>query len=197
MPKIEVKPYFDPVFDWLAKEPSLTSTEKLIVAHILRYGKRGCYESKDVFSKCLGINERTLDRAIKKLYVEQWITTDFNTTPNTYWVCNERLKGKIVFASMAGCGKPVSYGVKSLRIRMNQGGRFVRIWRRFVGTEGALCRLLNRKTKDLYHRDNRIKESKEKISQLISDERDKKKRMTKAQFEAKRREYHEQLKENL
>ena len=42
----EVKPGFNPVFDWLAEDRTLSSTEKIIIAHILRFGKSGCYEDK-------------------------------------------------------------------------------------------------------------------------------------------------------
>lgn len=188
---------FNPVFDGLAIRTDLTSTEKIIIAHILRWGKRGCFESKNTFAKFLGINERTLDRAVNKLYAEEWITIDYNTSPPTYWITTEKLRDIPVFDKLKGCGKPVSLAVKSLRMQRNWGGRFVGMGGRFVYTWGAFCRLFNRNKKDLSYRDYREKKIKDKISKLILEKREGKKSKQEAeQFEASRRKLHEQI-ENL
>ena len=99
---------FNPVFDWLAKDKTLSSTEKLIIAHILRRGKRGCFESRKNFACFLGIDERTLERAGKKLYAEDIITFGYHTKPKTYYLTTESMKGKAVFDGLRGCGKPDS-----------------------------------------------------------------------------------------
>ena len=194
--KEEKKPGFHPMYDWLAKDPELTSTEKLAISHIHRKGLRGCFESKKNFAKALGINTRTLSRSITRLESIDWIVIGYNTRPNTYWINEEKLKGKYVFSAFVGCGKPVRFSDKSLQMRLNRGGRFVHSVRRFVYSWGAFCHLFNRKRKVLLDIEDREDSLREKLSLRISEERKRKKPMTKAEFEAKRKLYHQQLLEN-
>ena len=185
---------FNPIFDDLARDRSLTSTEKLFIAHILRFGCKGCYESKPVLSTAMGIDQRTLERVRKGLYVKQWVTIDYSTKPATLYITTEKLKTIRVWGSLTGCGKPVSLAVKTYGIYQNQGRRFGALGRRFVQIGAAFCHLFYRKRGDLSYNKRRENRVKEKISSIISEERKKEKRpLSKAEFEARRIEYHKQL----
>ena len=198
MAEKEDSPGFNPVYDWLAEDRTLTSTEKLIIAHIHRRGKRGCYENEANFARFLGIDPRTLERAAKGLYEKEIITFGYHTKPKTWYVTTEFIKGKPVFDGLKGCGKPVSFGVKSLRMQQNQGWRFVRTGWRIAGLWGAFCRLFYRKKKDISYKDyreRRVKERREEISQAILDRRKKKKgKPTAEQFDESKRKLIEQTK---
>ena len=195
----KVKPGFNPVFDWLASDPTKTSTEKLIIAHILRWGRGGCHEDTKDIAINLGINDRTLERAAKSLYERELITFGYDTVPKTWFVTDKLLIGKHVFDGLKGCGKPVSYDVKSLDIQRNQGWRFAVIYRRFAGLGVAFCRLFYRKRRDLY-RDYREKEEKrkkkirDKCSQIIVDNRKKRGKPSVEQLNRQRQKLLEQVK---
>lgn len=61
------------VEDWLAQRTDLSALEKLIIAKIMRYGKRGCFQGYGSLAKNLGVDRRHLIRTVKELIHKGWL----------------------------------------------------------------------------------------------------------------------------
>lgn len=108
------KPKFTAVYDWLLRLEELSSTEKLIIAHVLRYGKRGCYKSNSRLAADLGIARTNLIKVLHKLQRKEWIAIEYPSKRERFmFVYEEALKDMPLFDSVKGCGKPSSFAVKS------------------------------------------------------------------------------------
>jgi len=180
---------FTAVYDWLARRRDLNSTEKLIVAHILRYGRSGCYKSNKMLAGDLGIDKRTLARAVKELVVKDWIAPLYESRRRRVLYINEAMLDDMpLFESVINCGKPVRKPVKSSK---SGWGRFAPMWGHLVTGWGRFAPFLNRKKKDvsLYSNEKILKEQ----IDFLSSKMKQKTRISKTEFEARRQKYLEQL----
>jgi hypothetical protein len=97
---------FTALYDWLARRRDLNSTEKIIIAHILRYGKSGCSKSNKVFAREIGMDRSTFIRAKKQLIQKEILALTPERRPVMF--VNENMIEKMpVFDYVKGCGKPV------------------------------------------------------------------------------------------
>jgi hypothetical protein len=175
---------FTALYDWLARRRDLNSTEKMIISHILRYGRTGCYKSNKMLAGDLGIDKRTLGRAVSGLVHKDWIAQLYETRRRRVLFINELMLDDMpLFESMTGCGKPVRKPVKSSK---SGWGRFAVWWGRFAPT-------IYKKSKHVsYNNETILKEQ----ADFLSSKMKQKTRLTKAEFEARRQEYHRQLEED-
>jgi len=152
MPKIE----FTIVYDWLAKRTELSWPEKIILAHILRYGRSqyGCFKSNGNIARELGFSRVSVIRIITRLEDSDWIVKKtYPCRERSLFVNQEKLNDMPLLAGVKGCGKPV----KSLA----QGSG--------AAPQGGSCAApprLNRNSKDSFLRD--IEERKERRERNFS-----------------------------
>jgi len=96
------------VNDWLANRRDLSSTEKLIVAHIMGFGPAGCWKSSSEFARYLGITRRHFIRAYVELVRKQWIAPGYERrTERVLFINEEMLENLPLLKGQKGCGKPV------------------------------------------------------------------------------------------
>lgn len=99
---------FTALYDWLARRTDLTTTEKIIVAQILRYGKSGCFKSNNTFAQDLGIDRVSFIRALKSLVDKAWVAILFPARRERILYINEEMIADLpLFEEVRGCGKPV------------------------------------------------------------------------------------------
>ena len=169
MAKIE----FTIVDDWLSKRMDLSWPEKIIIAHILRYGrsKYGCFKSNGNIAKSLGFRCRaSVIRIIARLEDNDWIVKrTYPCRERSLFINQEKLDDMPLMAGVKGCAKPV----KSL-----------------VGGGSAALPPLNRNKKQSLLRD--IYETKEERDLSLPEIRERAK-PTADQFERRRQQLHKQL----
>ena len=106
MPKIE----FTIVYDWLAKRTELSWPEKIVLAHILRYGRSqyGCFKSNGNIARELGFSRVSVIRIITRLEDSDWIVKKtYPCRERSLFVNQEKLDDMPLLAGVKGCGKPV------------------------------------------------------------------------------------------
>jgi hypothetical protein len=106
MPKIE----FTIVYDWLSKRMELSWPEKIILAHILRYGRSqfGCFKSNGNIAKNLGFSRVSVIRIIARLEDSGWVVKrTYPARERSLFVNQEKLDDMPLLAGVKGCGKPV------------------------------------------------------------------------------------------
>jgi hypothetical protein len=98
--------------DWLLNQRDLTSTEKLIIAHIMGFGASGCWKSSNEFARYIGIDRGTFIRAYLNLVVnKKWIVVLHDThKERVLFINDEMLENLPLLKGQNGCGKPVKSG---------------------------------------------------------------------------------------
>ncbi len=107
---------FTIVYDWLANRADLSWPEKIVIAHVLRYGKSkfGCFKSNGSISKSLGLSRVSVIRIINRLDSDGWLVKrDVPNRGRSLFVNQEKLDNMPLLSGIKGCGKPVSFAVKS------------------------------------------------------------------------------------
>ena len=184
MAKIE----FTIVDDWLSKRMDLSWPEKIIIAHILRYGrsKYGCFKSNGNIAKSLGFRCRaSVIRIIARLEDNDWIVKrTYPCRERSLFINQEKLDDMPLMAGVKGCAKPV----KSL-----VGGGSAALPGSSAALQGggsAALPPLNRNKKQSLLRD--IYETKEERDLSLPEIRERAK-PTADQFERRRQQLHKQL----
>ena len=171
---------FTPLYKKLRESRELTSTEKILVAWIIQRGKGGEFQRKQYLAHDIGISISTLKRTKKKLIEMRppWIIEVKDGRRSILFINDEKLKGMEVFGCVQGCGKPVRYAVKSRGIIG-----------RTLHKIGVILRPLFIRKKISYKKHEDIRE----LIDYFSSKKIENTRMTKAEFEARRQEFHKQL----
>ena len=188
MTKIE----FTIVYDWLSKRTDLAWPEKIIIAHILRFGasKYGCFKSNNSIAKTLGIHRVTVIRIIDRLEYNDWIVK--RTYPfrrdRSLFINQEKLDDMPLLAGLKGCGKPVKSLAEGSSAALPGSSAAPQ------PASSAALPPLNRNRRESLIRD--IEERKEKReTYLFSSIIDERKKMSEEQFEKRRQSLIEQTKE--
>lgn len=71
--------YYIKVYEWLLTHPELTTLEALIVSHIIRWDKNGCYQSNAELGKLFKKHPRHIQRIIKSLVKRGWLAPLYPT----------------------------------------------------------------------------------------------------------------------
>jgi len=96
---------FTAVYDWLARRKDINSTEVLIIARILRFGRPGCYMSNATLANALGMDRTTLIRALKILIHKEWVAPLYPKRGERILYINEAMLDDMpLFANVRGCG---------------------------------------------------------------------------------------------
>lgn len=67
------------VYEWLLRHPELTAVEALIVSHIVRWGKSGCFQSNASLGRLFKKHPRQIQRMIKDLVRRGWLAPLYHT----------------------------------------------------------------------------------------------------------------------
>jgi len=103
-------PPFTPFFDWIAQQKDLTLLEKLIICKVLRYGKKGCYESYRSMSRNFGVDHSNLTKAVKGLIAKDWLCVLYESKyRRIFYVIPERLSAGPLF-DLPGVNIPHAVG---------------------------------------------------------------------------------------
>jgi len=176
---------FTAVYDWLAERPDLNSTEKILIAHVLRFGRSGCFKSNNRLARDLGIERTTVIRTIKGLIDSEWIAPLYESRQNRILFVSE---GKLNDMPLLDgiCGKPVK-NENSGGGKMQQGGGVLQ------QGGGKTPPVLNRNRRDLSYIDERVLNEvnflastmKEGTGRLGSDHFERRRQQLKGQLEKK------------
>ena len=173
--KEDKKAKFTAIYDWLAERPDLNSTEKILIAHILRFGRSGCFKSNNRLAHDLGMDRVTVIRAIKGLIDSEWIAPLYETRHNRILFVSEvRLDDMPLFAGGSGSGA-TQQGSGATQ----QGS-------------GATPPPFNRNSKDLSYIEKRVLNE---VNFAASTMKERTGKSTADQFERRRQQLHRQLEE--
>lgn len=78
-------PQFEPyikVFEWLMQHPELSMLDALLVAQVMRFDLKGCYQTNYELGKLFKKSPRHIQRAIKSLVKRQWLAPLYITQYN-------------------------------------------------------------------------------------------------------------------
>jgi len=185
MPKIE----FTIVYDWLSRRTELSWPEKIVIAHILRYGRSqfGCFKSNGNIAKSLGFSRVSVIRIIARLEDSGWlIKKTYPARERSLFVNQEKLDDMPLLAGVKGCGKPVKSLDEGSGAAPPGSGAAPQ------GGSGAAPPRLNRNSKESFLRD--IEERKERRERDFSFSENLRERAkpTAAQIELRTRKLKEQ-----
>ena len=203
---------FTALYDWLAERPDLNSTEKILIAHIMRFRRSGCFKSNNKIAHDLGLDRSTTIRAIKGLIDKEWIAPLYETRHNrVLFVSEVKLNDMPIFEWKMGSGKtPPCEEKKSV----GSGKTPPCEEKKSVGSgktppigsgvlhqgsgvlhqgsgETPLC--VNKTSIDLSYIDERVLKE---VNFLKSTMKEKTGKPTVAQFERRRQQLHKQLRED-
>ena len=203
----EITLRFTIVYDWLANRRDLSWSEKILIAHILRYDKSkyGCFKSNGEIAKALGFSKHhgrvAVIRIINRLEAAGWvIKRKYPGRERSLFINEEKLDGMPLLAGIKGRKKPVSLPVKScgkpVKSSEGSGSQPLLSGSQPLPGSGSQPLPLNRNRKQSLIRD--IEERKEKReTYLFSSIIDERKKMSEEQFDERRQSLIEQTKEML
>ena len=185
------KVQFTAVYDWLARREELSAGEKLLIAHVLRFGRSGCFKSNNTLAHDLGMDRVTVIRTIKCLIDKQWIAPLYETRRDRILFVNERMiEDMPLLDKILGCGKPVKSSVKSA---VPGSGALQQVSGALQQVSGDAPLAFNKTSKDLSYIDERLRKE---VDFLASSMKEKIGRLSESQFEDRRQRQIMQL-ENM
>lgn len=170
-----MKDTFTPVEDWLARRKDLSAFEKLLIAKIKRYGLSGCFMGSRNLGKSLGVDFRTVQKTIADLIREGWLAPLYPTKYKRILYVSEEKLAEI---------EPDLFAQQNSQ----QNSQDIHKVRQVCAQSTASCR-----TPSMIHRrENKIQRLIDSVSEIM---RDAGKPISKAEFEKRKNQMLEQLKE--
>ena len=161
------KVQFTVVYDWLAHRRDLSWPEKILIAHVLRFGASGCFKSNNKLAHDLGLDRVTVIRLIKSLIGREWLAVLFeNRRDRILYVAEEKLDDMPLLAGVKGCGKPVRKPVKS---QNKASGAAPQVSGAAPQVSGAAPLAFNRTRRDLSYIDEKEKREVDFLASVMKE----------------------------
>jgi hypothetical protein len=85
--------YYTKLYDWIAQKTELSLLEKMIICNVLRFQKKGCYESYRTIGRKFGVTHSYIIKAVKSLIGKEWLCVLYEGKyKRILYVVPERLK---------------------------------------------------------------------------------------------------------